>query len=398
MKDEIKEIISIYNAILENKDVLIKEATDVYDDVDFKDNVVGNSTPSKDTINLALLQDVQTAAKNAGLKVDITTAVSGHRPSQRHDAGNAVDISKINGKSVSLSNRSDADKLVDALIKMGYTKNQEGSSNPKSVLTFGFEGHNNHVHVSNTTTTQSSSTDDILSVDDKSKGPTNDAWANMIGNVLSSTLNLKEEKSSDNYVYIQYCGIKTPRVRNGNFVSKGDTLGETDTDVNVFIYKSNKNKGYISDYFSKDYIGKNVTERGGRFIIPSGNTQKIKSPTDGEVSGDIYDSTCVNQIVIKYQKESIPITPNNSKNKTPKDTSTKTLKGEKESSIVKFLFDKKYRKELGNIVKGRDKSYDEDKPDIKPDREQGWLNKYFDKISTTKKVQENVNRIKGLLK
>ena len=69
MKDEIKEIVSIYNAILENKDVLIKEATDVYDDVDFKDNVVGNSTPSKDTINLALLQDVQTAAKNAGLKV-----------------------------------------------------------------------------------------------------------------------------------------------------------------------------------------------------------------------------------------------------------------------------------------------------------------------------------------
>ena len=92
MKDEIKEIISIYNAILENKDVLIKEATDVYDDVDFKDNVVGNSTPSKDTITLALLQDVQTAAKNAGLKVDITTAVSGHRPSVRHDAGNAVDI------------------------------------------------------------------------------------------------------------------------------------------------------------------------------------------------------------------------------------------------------------------------------------------------------------------
>ena len=377
MKDEIKEIISIYNAILENKDVLIKEATDVYDDVDFKDNVVGNSTPSKDTINLALLQDVQTAAKNAGLKVDITTAISGHRPSPRHDAGNAVDVSKINGESVSLSNRGDADKLVDALIKMGYTKNQEGSSNPKSVLTFGFKGHDNHVHISNITT-QSSSTDDELSVDDEKQGPTKDAWANMIGNVLSSTLNLKEQRSSDNYVYIQYCGIKTPRVRNGKSVSKGDTLGETDTDVNVFIYKSNKNKDYISDYFSKDSIGKNVTERGGRFIIPGGNTQKIKSPKDGEVSSDIYDSTCVNQIVIKYQKD---ITP-------PKDTTTKTLKGEKESSIVKFLFDKEYREKLGNIVKGEDK----------PDREKGWLNKYFDKISTTKKVQENVNRIKGLLK
>ena len=99
MKDEIKEIISIYNAILENRDVIIKEATDVYDNVDFKDYVVGSGAPSKDTINLTLLQDVQTAAKNAGLKVDITTAVSGHRPSVRHDTGNAVDISKINGKS-----------------------------------------------------------------------------------------------------------------------------------------------------------------------------------------------------------------------------------------------------------------------------------------------------------
>ena len=397
MKDEIKEIISIYNAILENKDVLIKEATDVYDDVDFKDNVVGNSTPSKDTINLALLQDVQTAAKNAGLKVDITTAVSGHRPSQRHDAGNAVDISKINGKSVSLSNRSDADKLVDALIKMGYTKNQEGSSNPKSVLTFGFEGHNNHVHVSNTTTTQSSSTDDILSVDDKSKGPTNDAWANMIGNVLSSTLNLKESSNFNDYMYIEYCGIKTPKVRNGNSVSKGETLGTTDSDVDVYIYNSSKNKDYVSAHISKDFIGKNVTERSGRYIISGSNSQKIKSPKDGIISSDIYNSACPNQIVIKYNRE---LKLNNPKQtETPKKTNVKTLKGEKESSIVKFLFDKKYREELGNIVTGKEKSDNDEvkSTKIEPTKEKNWLNKYFDKSSKSKKVQDNVNRIKGLL-
>ena len=63
-------------------------------------------------------------------------------------------------------------------------------------------------------------------------------------------------------------------------------------------------------------------------------------------------------------------------NKTPKDTSTKTFKDEKESSIVKFLFDKEYREKLGKIVKGEDK----------PDREKGWLNKYFDNISTTKTI------------
>ena len=149
----IKYILSTYESILENKRVL--EAEDVYDNVDFKDNVVGNSTPSKDTINLALLKDVQTAAKNAGLKVDITTAVSGHRPSQRHDSGNAVDIARINGKAVSRSNRADADKLVDALVSMGYTKNVE-SDNDKAVLTFGFEGHDDHVHVSNKGTSSSS--------------------------------------------------------------------------------------------------------------------------------------------------------------------------------------------------------------------------------------------------
>jgi hypothetical protein len=126
----------------------MSEALDVYDNVNFKDNVVGNSAPSRDNINTALLQDVQTAAKVAGVKVDITTAVSGHKPGSRHESGNAVDIAIINDKAVSLANRIDADKLVDALVKMGYQKNVEVGYS-KAVLTFGFKGHDNHVHVSN---------------------------------------------------------------------------------------------------------------------------------------------------------------------------------------------------------------------------------------------------------
>ena len=131
------------------------EASDVYSNVNFKDGVVGNSKPSKDNINLSLLQDVQTAAKNANLNVDITTAVSGHDTGTRHESGNAVDISMINGKAVSLSNRADADKLVNELIRLGYTKNVE-SGNDKAVLTFGFKGHDNHVHVSKKSNTESS--------------------------------------------------------------------------------------------------------------------------------------------------------------------------------------------------------------------------------------------------
>ena len=144
---------------------ILKEASDVYSNVDFKDKVVGQSTPSKDNINLSLLQDVQTAAKNANLKVDITTAVSGHDTGTRHESGNAVDIAIINGKAVSKTNRGDADKLVNELIKLGYVKNVE-SGNDKSVLTFGFKGHDNHVHVSKKSTTSSTDTTDTSSSED----------------------------------------------------------------------------------------------------------------------------------------------------------------------------------------------------------------------------------------
>ena len=193
---------------------------------------------------------------------------------------------------------------------------------------------------------------------------------------------IKEAKDFNDYTYIEYCGIKTPKVRKGESVSKGDTLGGSDTDVEVFIYNSNKDKENISSiYFPKESIGKNVKERSGKYIIPSENTQKIKSPTDGIISNDIYNTICPNQILIKYYKKEKTEDEENNTYRKPN-----RLQGETESSIVKFLFDKKYREELGKIFKSE------------PEKEKGWLNKYFDKISTTKKVQENVNRIKGLLK
>jgi hypothetical protein len=192
---------------------------------------------------------------------------------------------------------------------------------------------------------------------------------------------IKEAKDFNDYTYIEYCGIKTPKVRKGESVSKGDTLGSSDTDVEVFIYNSNKDKGNISSiFFPKESIGKNVKERSGKYIIPSENTKKIKSPTDVIISNDIYNTVCPNQILIKYYKEN----ETNEKNNTYREPNR--LQGEKESSVVKFLFDKEYREKLGKIFKSE------------PEKEKGWLNKYFDKISTTKKVQENVNRIKGLLK
>jgi hypothetical protein len=146
--NELKKITRIYDIISDMKKNKVTEAVDNYSNVDFKDGVVGNSRPSKDNINVSLLQDVQTAARNANLKVDVTTAVSGHKPGTRHESGNAVDIAMINGKAVSLNNRADADKLVGELVKLGYAKNVTETGNDKVVLTFGMKDHNNHVHVS----------------------------------------------------------------------------------------------------------------------------------------------------------------------------------------------------------------------------------------------------------
>ena len=146
--NELKKITQLYDIISDMKKNKVTEAVDNYSNVDFKDGVVGNSRPSNDNINVSLLQDVQTAAKNANLKVDVTTAVSGHKPGTRHESGNAVDIAMINGKAVSLNNRADADKLVGELVKLGYAKNVAETGNDKVVLTFGMKDHDNHVHVS----------------------------------------------------------------------------------------------------------------------------------------------------------------------------------------------------------------------------------------------------------
>jgi hypothetical protein len=126
----------------------------LYPNLKFKDKIVGNSTPTKDKINPSLLADIQKAAKIANVGPIITTAVSGHKNSGRHPYGNAVDIAMFRDKGFSSERDAqskgiyqDIVNFVNALVSMGYVKNQE-SNNDKAVLTFGFPGHDNHVHVS----------------------------------------------------------------------------------------------------------------------------------------------------------------------------------------------------------------------------------------------------------
>ena len=347
----IKDILSIYNTILENKEV--EEAVDVYDNVDFKS--IGRSNPSSDNISIALLQDVQTAAKNAGIKVDITTAISGHGKktksgnTSRHPSGNAVDIAIINGKAVSLSNRADADKLVDELVKMGYTKNAEGPSNPKSVLTFGFEGHDNHVHISNITSSPSdtSGTSSTSSGETSSKG-----FARSIGAGILKSIGIQES-------------------------------------------------------FEPSTFGSNTKVVNGKVLIPRNSNSKIKSPVSGRIVDVISNSSCVNQITIEFEDgflEYCGITSPSDKIKSGLKVGVGTVLGTTKSNTTVSLYTHNKRKDKIVFDDENEKIKKKEKKDgdlsdkgkysqllIKGYRE---LKKSFDK---DKKVEENIQRIKGLL-
>jgi len=280
------------------------KVVDTYDSVDFKDGIVGNSRPSEDSINPTLLKDINTAAKKAGVKVSVTTAVSGHvsLPS-RHPSGNAVDIAIINGKAVSNSNRDDADKFVRALVDMGYTKNKEIGVK-KAVLTFGFPKHDNHVHVSNTTDSPSEETEtktgepfdlsklsninfgDISKLFSKSKyfdkGEVSSFFEKLLGlsesrygNFGNSTkehiydliipksnnttikspisgvidygindveaVTIKHEVDGD-VRYLEFTNIDNVKVSKGDKVTVGKELGEPKDDVKVSLYNKKKEK------------------------------------------------------------------------------------------------------------------------------------------------------------
>ena len=116
-------------------------------------NITFASSAKSDKVNKNLLDDVNQAAKIAGVDVRVGTITSTH-PSKtsgkdsRHPEGDAVDIDMVNGKAVSKKIKDEVNPFVYQLEKMGYKKNVE-RGNEKAVLTYGYPNHDNHVHVSN---------------------------------------------------------------------------------------------------------------------------------------------------------------------------------------------------------------------------------------------------------
>jgi hypothetical protein len=126
---------------------------------------LNGSNPGSDSINDVLLQDLNTAAGNAKIKANVTTAVSGHDTKtdsgnlSRHPGGFAVDIAMINGIGYgdNVKFKALGDSLVSQLKDLGYSSvSQETPSVTKTIL-WQVPNHLNHVHVSNTTGAPSSS-------------------------------------------------------------------------------------------------------------------------------------------------------------------------------------------------------------------------------------------------
>ena len=346
-KKLIEDILSSYDIINENKNMVF-EVVDTYNNIEFKNT--GNRNPASDNINTSLLQDIQTAAKSAGVTVSVTTGISGHGNKtksggiSRHTSGNAVDIAIINGKAVSTSNRADADKLVNALVSMGYNKNAEGASNPKAVLTFGFEGHDDHVHVSNTggastqqpTTSSSTSTGTETSTTGTETSTTTKDYtggagkfARDIGSKILNVIGIKESfepssfgnnvqsnrgkvmipKKSNSKIkspvsgvivdintsqscinqtviefnegYLEYCGITNPSLKTGGKVRIGDSLGTTDSNVTVTLYSRKKNKTNIE--LNNDENPKVEKPKNREYLLVKGYHNLKKSSKEKEL-------------------------------------------------------------------------------------------------------------------
>jgi hypothetical protein len=175
MNNEVNKIISVYSIILENKSMLKEFNTVRLSDTNYSNVKYDNDATRNDTVNRALLDDIQQAASNVGIVATITTAKSGHRQqttsgnTSRHMSGAGVDIALLNGINSGGANNSSngsaefralGNKLKDSLVSLGYTWNSE-SGNPKSVLWQTNTGgnHYNHLHVSNNSGESSEPTD-----------------------------------------------------------------------------------------------------------------------------------------------------------------------------------------------------------------------------------------------
>ena len=214
--DILKEIISKYDDILNNKNIINEELNLVkLNSTNYSNLKFDSDGTQNDSVNKPLLDDINSAAKSVGIVATITTAKTGHNRTtkgsknvSRHMNGTGVDVAILDGVgSGGASNsknglpkfRELGFKLKDALVSMGYTWNTE-SGKDKAVLWHTNMGgnHYNHLHISNRTG-QSSSSPSVDDFKDNSGIPTTTNTNTTTANTTTNNVSVdpKTNKSSD---------------------------------------------------------------------------------------------------------------------------------------------------------------------------------------------------------
>jgi hypothetical protein len=428
----IKDILSSYETILENKNLISELEMLPLANMSYSNVNRDNDGTKNDSVNKALVDDIQAAAKAIGVTATITTAKTGHNEQtttgnkSRHTDGTGVDIAIINGigsggatneKNGNQQFRELGYKLKDALVSMGYIWNTE-SGNDKAVLWQTNTGgnHFNHLHVSNRTGNSSGTPTVSGSTDSSGTSGTSDAdtgtvstsrnrsfikkiaapLLNAIGireqfskfgdrikssngmiilpsdenqKILSPVngriVNFKSIESCKNQVsiefqdgsdvsYLVYCGISNPTTYTGDIVLSGDRIGSTFSDVTVTLYNSNGKKEKIS-YSEKE------------------NQSLFSKTTDDRTKNNSYDGD-----------DSLKKKPY--KNTDPEVT--KALKSMRHGVANLFNIKKNQKNDKGEMVDKRWGS-----PTSKEQPRDWIINP-----KNEKKLTENIERIKGLLK
>jgi hypothetical protein len=210
---------------------------------------------------------------------------------------------------------------------------------------------------------------------------------------------LTEQMDKQEKKYLQFCNVSQPSVRNGQQVSVGTTLGETDTDVLVTNFDSTNTRIRLKK--SDFNLGKNLSEYLNTITIPKDSNKKIKSPVSGIVSTK-FNQSCKNQIIIEYG-ETIKNKPTRPGVKEP--TFTDPLLGAILTAPLKVFKDK--YDDSGNLKQKRF-GYAGERVDpwikdaiVAPFKKIGSLyrkEKTEEEIERKKKkIDENIERIKKLL-
>jgi biotin carboxyl carrier protein len=225
-------------------------------------------------------------------------------------------------------------------------------------------------------------------------------FAKMFGSAL------KEQRTSKEKFYLEFCNVSNPKVRNGQQISAGQEIGTTSEDIEISkldssFYRINLTKG---DYT----FGKNVKNNFGVIIVPKDSNEKIKSPVSGVVNNTRYNASCKNQITIECYKETETIDKSEKKKFNPEPSFADPVSAALIGLPFK-LFQNKYNKDTGELEQKRWGNVGDKRP-VDP-----WIKDAivapFKKIGNlyrkekneeeekkkVKKVNENIDRIKKLL-